>query len=61
MCFNDGYAYVSQEITGDIEGNVTVRLYRFNLDTGSSDKIYEETGYGKELIHLKHMAVQHFF
>ena len=40
MCFNDGYAYVSQEITGDIEGNVTVRLYRFNLDTGSSDKIY---------------------
>ena len=38
MCFNDGYAYVSQEITGDIEGNVTVRLYRFNLDTGSSNK-----------------------
>ena len=61
MCFNDGYAYVSQEITGDIEGNVTVRLYRFNLDTGSSDKIYEETGYGIGINSLKTYGSDTFF
>ena len=61
MCFNDGYAYVSQEITGDIEGNVTVRLYRFNLDTGSSNKIYEETGYGIGINSLKTYGSDTFF
>ena len=61
MCFNDGYAYVSQEITGDIEGNVTVRLHRFNLDTGLSDKIYEETGYGIGINSLKTYGSDTFF
>ena len=61
VCFNDGYAYVSQEISGDIEGNVTARLYRFNLDTGSSDVIYEETGYGIGINSLKTYGKDTFF
>lgn len=61
VCFNDRYAYVSQEISGDIEGNVTARLYRFNLDTGSSDVIYEETGYGIGINSLKTYGSDTFF
>ena len=61
VCFNDGYAYISQEISGDIEGNVTARLYRFNLDTGSSDVIYEETGYGIGINSLKTYGKDTFF
>lgn len=61
VCFNDRYAYISQEISGDIEGNVTARLYRFNLDTGSSDVIYEETGYGIGINSLKTYGSDTFF
>lgn len=61
VCFNDRYAYVSQEISGDIEGNVTARLYRFNLDTGSSDVIYEENGYGIGINSLKTYGSDTFF
>lgn len=61
MCFNDRCAYVSQEVTGDIEGNVTVRLYRFNLDTGLCDMIYEETGYGIGINSLKTYGNDTFF
>ncbi len=61
LCFNQQYAYMSQEITGDIEGNVTVRLYRFNLDTCSSDMIYEEKGYGIGINSLKTYGKDTFF